>query len=251
MIKGRTLTVVPHGILHYVPFGALHDGQKYLIENAGLRVMPSASVLAFLKTNKVSKPGQLLAFGNPDLGDAKLDLPNAEKEAITVSSMLPGSKVLTRKDASKAALKDYGNGFAILHFATHGEFSADSPLSSGLLLSKTATDDGRLTVSDLYGMRLDTDLVTLSACETGLGKVANGDDVVGLTRGFLFAGARSIVSSLWQVDDAATEKLMISFYKHMGRTDRREALRMAQLETMKTYQHPFYWAAFQITGNVR
>jgi len=121
-------------------------------------------------------------------------------------------------------------------------------LSSGLYLAKDAKNDGVLTVGELYSMNLDADLVTLSACETGLGKVANGDDVVGLTRGFLYAGSRSIVASLWSVDDQATATLMKAFYENLSNQNKQEALRLAQLKTRKTFPHPFYWAAFQLTG---
>ena len=136
----------------------------------------------------------------------------------------------------------------MLHFATHGKFNADAPLDSGLYLAKGEEADGVLTVGDLYTLRFDADLVTLSACETGLGRVANGDDVIGLTRGFLYAGARSIVASLWEVDDSATGQLMLSFYRNLQGTDKREALRLAQIETRLKYPHPMYWAAFQIVG---
>ena len=105
-----------------------------------------------------------------------------------------------------------------------------------------------MTVSDLYTLSWDADLITLSACQTGLGKVANGDDVIGLTRGFLYAGARSIVASLWSVDDTATEQLMVNFYRNLANNDKREALRMAQIQTRKSYPQPMYWAAFQIVG---
>jgi len=98
-------------------------------------------------------------------------------------------------------------------------------------------------------MRVDADLVTLSACETGLGKVASGDDVVGLTRGFLYAGSRSVVASLWKVDDLATSYLMTEFYESLKKSGKREALRKAQLSTKKKYPHPYYWASFQLTGN--
>ena len=115
-------------------------------------------------------------------------------------------------------------GFKYLHIASHGTFNADSPLTSALLLAKDSTNDGTLTVGELYSMRLNADLVTLSACETGLGKIANGDDVVGLTRGFLYAGSRSIVASLWKVDDEATAYLMTRFYSALKSTSKREAL---------------------------
>jgi len=191
----------------------------------------------------------VLALGNPDLGNPKYDLPNAEVEAEHVAQMFPSSRALVRKEASKTAIKSLGGGFSILHFATHGTFNTDSPLASGLYLAKGSEPDGLLTVSDLYGLRFDTDLVTLSACQTALGKVASGDDVIGLTRGFLYAGARSIVASLWEVDDAATEELMLSFYRNLKDHTSREALRLAQLETRAKYPHPSLWAAFQIVGD--
>ena len=100
-------------------------------------------------------------------------------------------------------------------------------------------------------MQLDADIVTLSACETGLSKIASGDDLVGLTRGFLYAGSSSIVASLWKVDDRATAELMTRFYKELPGSDKVEALRKAQLETKKNYPHPYYWASFQLTGNAR
>jgi len=169
-------------------------------------------------------------------------------EAVTIAAMFPDSRALVRAAASKSAVKELGNGFSILHFATHGKFDANAPLSSGIYLAKGRESDGVLTVSDLYSLRWDVDLVTLSACETGLGKVANGDDVIGLTRGFLYAGARSIVASLWEVDDAATEQLMESFYRNLGTSGKREALRLAQIETRQKFPEPWFWAAFNILG---
>jgi len=242
------LTIAPNGALHYLPFVALSDGEHYLLDRFSIRIIPSANALTYLKSDRPAKPGKLLALGNPDLGSARFDLPNAQLEAVNVAAMFPDSRALVRGEASKSAVKELGNGFAILHFATHGKFDADSPLSSGLYLAKGSEPNGVLTVSDLYSLRWDVELVTLSACETGLGKVASGDDVIGLTRGFLYAGARSIVASLWEVDDAATEKLMTSFYRNLEGHDKREALRLAQLETRERYPEPRYWAAFQIMG---
>jgi CHAT domain-containing protein len=247
-IKGPGLTIAPHGPLHYLPFAALSDGEHDLIDRFSIRLVPSASTLLYLRTDKPSKPGRLLALGNPDLGDRKFDLPNAQTEAVSVAALFPDSRALVRGEATKSAVKELGNGFAILHFATHGRFDAAAPLSSGLYLAKGNESDGILTVSDLYSLRWDVDLVTLSACETGLGKVASGDDVIGLTRGFLYAGARSIVASLWEVDDAATSHLMQSFYRNLEGHDKREALRLAQIETRQQYPQPWYWAAFNILG---
>ncbi len=247
-LTGKTLTISPHGILHYLPFGALLDGDEYLLDRFSLRLIPSAGALAYLRSDRPTKPGSLLALGNPDLGSASYDLPNAQVEAVNIAALFPASRALLRTEASEAAIRELGNGFSMLHFATHGKFNADTPLDSGLYLAKDEAGDGVLTVGDLYTLRFDADLVTLSACETGLGKVANGDDVIGLTRGFLYAGARSIVASLWEVDDSATGQLMLSFYRHLQGHDKREALRLAQIETRSEYPHPMYWAAFQIVG---
>ena len=247
-IQGTKLIISPHGVLHYLPFAALPEGEGYLLDRFSLRLIPSASTLVYLRPGQPQKLGKLLALGNPDLGARAFDLPNAQVEAVKVAAMFPDSRALVRAEASKSAVKALGNGFSILHFATHGKFDANAPLSSGLYLAKGTEPDGVLTVSDLYSLRWDVDLVTLSACETGLGKVANGDDVIGLTRGFLYAGARSIVASLWEVDDAATAHLMESFYRNLASHDKREALRLAQIETRERYPEPWFWAAFNILG---
>ena len=243
------LTLIAHGALHYVPLAALHDGSRYLIDRHALRLLPSASVMKYMRDGDAARPAGVLALGNPDLGDPTLDLRHAQDEAVDIARMVPASRALLRKQANAAALREFGSGFRYLHFATHGEFRADRPLDSALLLAPSNGDDGQLTVSRLYSMRLESDLVTLSACETGLGKVASGDDVVGLTRGFLYAGAATIVASLWKVDDRATAELMRRFYDNLGRMYKLEALRQAQLETRKAFPAPFFWAAFQLIGN--
>ena len=181
------------------------------MDRASLRFLPSASVVKYLRTGKTAKTAGLLALGNPDLGDPKYDLRFAEEEALAVTQTVPLSRALVRKEATESALREFGSSFAYLHFATHGEFNAEAPLKSALLLARDDKNDGLLTVGKLYSMRMDADLVTLSACETGLGKIASGDDVVGLTRGFLYAGASSIVASLWKVDDRGTATLMNRF----------------------------------------
>jgi CHAT domain-containing protein len=250
-LDNKKIIIVPHGAMHYLPFNALHDGKRYLIERYSIRILPSASVIKYLHVKRMSKPADILVFGNPDLGDPRYDLVYAENEAIAVARTLPKSRVLLRKEATETAFNKYGRGFKFIHFATHGQFNADAPLKSALMLARDAESDGMLTVDKLYSAKLDADLVTLSACETGLGKIANGDDIVGLTRGFLYAGSSSIVASLWKVDDLATSQLMTQFYSNLRNTDKRESLSQAQLDTKKKYPHPYYWAAFQLTGNAK
>jgi len=252
MIDTKNLTIVPHGVLHYLPFNALYGKDGFLIDRYNIRILPSAGVMKFLRDRRESYSGNLLAFGNPDLGDPNFDLPGAQKETIAITNKDPESKLFLRKQATETALKRYGGQFRYIHFATHGTFIAGKPLLSGLLMAGDGENDGTLTVGELYDISLPADLVTLSACETALGKVANGDDVIGFTRGFLYAGTRSIVSSLWKVDDKATSILMQEFYKNLKESDKRSALRSAQLKIKDTYNsHPYFWAAFQITGSVQ
>jgi CHAT domain-containing protein len=248
-LNKKSLIIVSHGALHYLPMNALHDGKGYLIDRYSIRMMPSASAMKYLGEKKTSKTGGILSFGNPDLGNPKFDLEHAQTEAAEVAKIFPRSKVFARKEATEEALRNNCADYRYFHFATHGQFNPDAPLKSALLLAPDAKHNGMLTADKLYSMNLDADLVTLSACETGLSKIANGDDLVGLTRGFLYAGSSSIVASLWKVDDLATSQLMTRFYSEMSKTNKREALRDAQLETKKKYPHPYYWAAFQLTGS--
>lgn len=248
-LAGERLLLVGHGPLHYLPFAALHDGNAYLLQRYALRQLPSASVIGYLKAG-AGRAGMLL-LGNPDVNDRGMDLAFAQTEVETIARSVPGATVLLRKAATETAIKRDGRRFGRLHFASHGIFRAEAPLRSGLLLAADGDNDGLLSVDELYALDLDADLVVLSACETALGRIESGDDVIGFTRGFLFAGARAIVSSLWSVDDQATSDLMVAFHATAGREDRAQALRRAQLAMLEKYRHPFYWAAFQLTGEAR
>jgi CHAT domain-containing protein len=248
-IKTKKLIIVPHGPLHYLPFAVLSDGKEYLIDHFSIRMLPSAGILSFLQERMKQEDRGALIFGNPKLDDPKYDLKFAQEEALAIGKIIPKSKVLLRSDASKTNLQYYGSKYSIIHLAVHGIFDLDKPLNSALLLAADRNNDGLLRASDLYNLSLSAELVTLSACETALGKVATGDDVVGFTRGFLYAGARSLISSLWQVDDEATRDLMVNFYNNLSKMSKDEALRQAQLRVKKQYPHPYYWAAFLLTGS--
>jgi CHAT domain-containing protein len=249
MISGDRLLVVPHGPLHYMPFAALNDGTVYMIDQFGIRLLPSASVLQFISVPHGGRREAMLLLGNPDLGKQALDLRFAQEEVKTISKGASAATVLLRKDASETRLKATGERYGVIHIAAHGLFDVDDPLGSALLLAPDGANDGRLTVAELYTLKLNADLVTLSACETALGRVANGDDVVGFTRGLLYAGTRSIVASLWSVEDRATRDLMVTFYGQLDHTDKANALRQAQLGLKRRQPHPFFWAAFQLVGS--
>jgi CHAT domain-containing protein len=249
LVRGRALTIVPQGPLHYVPFAALAGSGRFLVEDHDLRVLPSASVLTLLKPGKAVSNSLIL--GNPALGDASLDLAFAQEEAKAVSRILPESTLLLREAATAEAVKASAPHFDLLHFAAHGLFDPDHPLDSAIFLSGKDGSDGRLSVADLYSLSLDADLVTLSACESALSSISKGDDVVGFTRGLLFAGSRSILSSLWKVDDEATRDLMVRFYTGLSGLGKAEALRQAQLSVRAGRPHPYYWAGWLLTGNDR
>ncbi|MEM8793797.1 MAG: CHAT domain-containing protein [Pseudomonadota bacterium] len=247
-VTTEKVTIVPHGSLHYLSWVAIPAGDGFLLDHWSVRILPSASVLQFVG-GTASPDAALLALGNPDTGDPQLDLPGAELETQAVASSVPGARALLRRDATETALRSQARTAKTLHIASHGVFQPTDPLASALVLSPDSTNDGRLTVAEIYGLDLDADLVTLSACETGLGRVQNGDDVIGLTRGFLFSGAKSVIASQWLIDDAATATLMKEFYAYRAKGSSREALRFVQSKIKDSYNaHPYYWAAFQLTG---
>ena len=249
-IGGRDLVLVPHGALHYLPFAALHDGSDYLQARHRLRHLPSASVQKYLRVPGKAALPPLLILGNPDLGQAELDLPAAEQEALRIAALAPGSRVLTRAQASETLFRQLGPGYRYLHVAAHGDFKGEQPLASRLALAPDKDNDGALKVEELFGLRLEADLVTLSACETGLAKALNGDDLVGMTRGFLYAGASNIVASLWEVEDTTTAELMTGFYQALkAGSSKKAALQQAQSALRARHPEPMFWAAFYLTGH--
>ena len=252
VIGKRNLVLVPHGALHYLPFAALIPAQHPLLLERSLRFLPSTSVQKYIRPGGGKRISSILLYGNPDLGNPKFDLPSAEEEAKAIASLFSKAEILTRKQASETSFKKLAGHFPYLHIASHGQFKSEQAMDSRLLLAKDGDNDGSLTVRELYDIRLDADLVTLSACETGLGKALSGDDLVGLTRGFLYAGSSNIVASLWEVDDEATSLLMQAFYTRLkAGIGKQEALRQAQLELRKKHPEPAFWAAFYLTGDGR
>jgi CHAT domain-containing protein/tetratricopeptide (TPR) repeat protein len=247
-IRGERLLIVPHDVLHYLPFGALRSPEgRWVVEEYTLATLPSASVLKYLRGKGEGASERVLAVGNPDLGPA-LTLRYAEREARSVVEQFPGTRVLIRQEATEAKAKALSGEVGLLHFATHGELSEQDPLSSALLLVPEGAEDGRLEVRELFGLELTARLVVLSACETGLGKLSKGDELVGLQRAFLYAGTPAVVTTLWKVDDRASFVLMREFYEQLKARGPAEALRQAQRAIMTDFPHPFFWAAFGFTG---
>jgi CHAT domain-containing protein len=188
--------------------------------------------------------------GNPDLG-AGLALPWAEREARMVGQREREATVLVREDATEAQVKKLVEGVGLVHLATHAELNESDPLSSAVLLVPGGGEDGRLEVREVFGLDLHARLVVLSACETGLGKLSRGDELVGLQRAFLYAGTPDVVTTLWKVDDRSSYELVRAFYTRLESVGPVEALRQAQRETLAAFPHPFAWAAFGLTGAPR
>ena len=240
----QRLVLVPYGKLHYVPFAALHDGSAHLIEKYPLRQVPSLSASVAAEKTRTAGSGSLV-IGNPTRRGGAPPLPSAEQEAAQVGRLLPGATVLVESEATLGHFRTLAPGKAYIHIAGHGEFNPLAPLRSRLLLAPDAGNNGDLTVESLYTLRLDARLVTLSACRTAVSTPSDGDDLVGLVRGFLFAGASNVVATLWDVSDVTTGELVSAFYTALAGTHSvPDALRRAQLDMMRRHPEPFHWAAF-------
>jgi CHAT domain-containing protein len=248
-IRGKELLIVPHDVLHYLPFQALlsPDG-RYLVQDFPIHYLSSASLMQFTHAKRRAAAEKALVMGNPSLGDEAYNLRFAEREAKEVATVYPQSAVYLRAEASKPRAISLSPNYDMLHFAVHAEFNEEDPMSSALLLAVEGKDDGRLKVEEIFSLDLKTSMVVLSACETGLGKLSSGDEIVGLTRAFIYAGTPSIVTTLWKVNDRASYELMREFYRNLKSAKKSEALRLAQLKTMQEFPEPFYWAAYQLTG---
>jgi CHAT domain-containing protein len=251
----RNLGVLPHDVLNYLPFAALQTGSSaYLSDRYRVFIAPSASVLQVLlrrQRDRFGPAGGLLALGNPSLGDPALELPFAEKEARAVGFEQPGGEVALRDQATEAAFRDKAGLSEYLHLACHGEFNSKSPLFSSLKLAPGGDQDGDLTALEVFSLSLSARLVTLSACQTGLGQLKSGDEIIGFNRAFLAAGAGSIISSLWRVSDVATAIMMKRFYRYLKTSTALEALHQAQQVVRRYFPHPAYWSGFTLTGTWR
>lgn len=248
-LKTRVVCIIPHGILHYVPFAALTDGRRYLGDEHTLFTLPSASALALTRGRGGRRAEGLFALAQSRAEGLPL-LQSAEQEA-RIAARLYGTKPFVGADASETAFRSAAGNYGTLLLAAHGELNSAHPLFSQIFLAPDKENDGLLQVHEVYGLNLDNvSLVVLSACETQLGPQSRGDDIVALNRAFLYAGASSVVASLWRVDDEATEVLMEEFFSRLKRGEARAAaLRGAQLKTRERFSHPFYWAAFSLMGD--
>jgi CHAT domain-containing protein len=251
----RSLVIVPHGILNYLPFAALpNNGEKdshFLIETYDVVEEPAAT---FLVSSPSSHTGALRRVGS--FAPASAGLRYAMPEAREVAGIFgTRGEAIVGRNATKARFEAGAPNYDVVHVATHGFFNKANPMLSGLQFEPESSDDGRLEVHDILTMRLSARLVTLSACDTALGggsygEIPAGDEFVGLSRAFLEIGSDAVIASLWKVDDRSTTPMMRSIYRQIESNGASEALALAQRAMIRNprYSDPYYWAAFVYFG---
>lgn len=246
----KKLIIVPHGFLHYLPFHALFGPKGPLLTKYEISYLPGANFLQYGR-NHTEQQLNMFAVGHSFNGT----LPFATEEATAIGKLWPGT-LLLEEEATLANTKKVASQSQILHLAAHADFRPDNPLFSGLALA-----DGWLTTLDIFNLKLNASLVTLSACQTGRSAISGGDELLGLMRAFLAAGASSLALTLWPVEDRSTAVFMKSFYGNLAHgLSKGESLRRAQLAFIQPpennaqamnplYQHPYFWAPFFLVGH--
>ncbi|MDY6940613.1 MAG: CHAT domain-containing protein [Cyanobacteriota bacterium] len=258
------ITFIPHSSLFLMPLPALQDPTgRYLVEKHTISTAPSIQVLSLThrqqQRNARRNLEDVLVVGNPTMpavvfqageDPARLAaLPGAEEEAFAIADLL-GADVLTGDAATEDAIVARMSRSRIIHLATHGlldDFEG-AGLPGAIATAPSALEDGLLASGEIFDLDLSAELVVLSGCHTGQGRLSE-DGVVGLSRSFMAAGVPSLVVSLWAVPDRSTSDLMVEFYRQLGNTpDKAQALRQAMLATLETYSNPHHWAAFTLVG---
>jgi len=240
-LRADHLVIVPHDVLHTLPFHALaDDGNRFLMDDFTISYAPSATIYRLCCEKRPVASGDALIMGLPDhLAPCIAD------EVRTVSAILPNPRVFLDTEATADRLRTIGPTSRFVHIATHGFFRRDNPMFSSIRLGS-----GPLCVYDLYELRLSADLVTLSGCSTGLNVIVGGDEILGLVRGLLYAGARSVLLTLWDAHDRSTADFMGAFYQGLeGGTTKAKAAQRAMQAVREQYRHPFYWAPFSLMGD--
>jgi CHAT domain-containing protein/tetratricopeptide (TPR) repeat protein len=233
------LVIVPHDVLHLVPFHALFDGGRFLIDDFTISYAPSASVYRLCRIKPAKSSGNALVMGVPDA-----QAPFITDEVRAVAQVLPGARVFVGSDATSDQLQRYGASSRFVHIATHGSFRKDNPMFSSIRLG-----DGPLNVYDLYQLQLSAELVTLSGCGTGLSVVVGADEQLGLVRGLLYAGAQAVMLALWDAHDRSTADFMEVFYGRLqAGWSKAAALQDSMRSLREQFPHPFYWAPFTLIG---
>ena len=274
--KKSQVMIMPDGILNYIPFEVLiatepemdkerpFEKLDYLGKRYCFSYGQSASVYLSMLNPRSSSPEtltdrkEMLAFGNPLYMDKYKQLEFSGEEVYTIATLFPAGSVtlFTEKNATEENAKKENllSGYRYIHFATHGVIDDEDPLKSGLVLSQDngSPEDGILSAKEISEMKLNAELVVLSACQTGLGKLVRGEGMIGLSRSLILAGASAVVVSLWSVSDQSTSLLMKQFYKNLTikRLSVAKSLQQARNLMIRnaSYSHPFFWGPFILIG---
>ena len=241
LLRFDELLIVPHGFLHHLPFQALYDGTEFMIDRFRMTYAPAASVAHLCRQKPPASGTSALVVGVPVGGEQSAA--EVEKEARVVAGALPGSRLLLDAPLDGAALEKAARGRPLVHLATRAHFRRDNPMFSSIELS-----GGQLTLFDIYNLHLDADLVGLTGCSTGLDTLVDSDALLGLTRGLLYAGARSLLIDLWRNAAEANRQFLTDFYTLLGDRPASAALREAQLAQRQRHGHPFFWAPYHLVG---
>ena len=244
-------TLFPYTTLFRSAFPALQDSAgTHLIEKHTMSIAPAIEVLG--KTRQLAERrldnDSILIVGNPTMPAGLTPLAGAQDEGEQIADLW-STVMLTANEATETRIISEMPDARVIHLATHGIFDDRAGLSSAIALAPSGEDDGWLTAAEILDLSLNADLVALSACSTGLGRIP-GDGVIGLSRSLMVSGVPSVLVSLWNVNDRATTELMVEVYKawQSDELTKAQALRQAMLAVKEQYPSPYYWAAFALIG---
>jgi CHAT domain-containing protein len=246
-IKSEHLIIIPHDELNYVPFQVFQNpaDSQFLGDRFQISYAPNASALLRLKTMENIREGRLLAVADPTTIDG-------QDEVRAISKLYPErSETFSTPLIQEARLKSLIGNYNLVHLSVHGDFNPKEPMLSHLVLSKGGADDGMLSAAEMFGLPLaPNSLVVLSACDTGQAQATRANEILGMVRGLLYAGANNMVLSSWRVDAASTALWMETFYREAQSRKLSDAARLALLTVKKNpqYSHPYYWSPFLLIG---
>jgi len=263
----NTLTIIPDGLLGYLPFEVLIQTSAkrpvFLNDNFAIHYANSATYLMEQMQRKASESRNFFAgFVSSGSGRARnqtaardqkwAPLQGAEREVASITELF-NSDFTVFNPANKSDFLTRASDYKILHFAMHSSLNDENPMMSVMVFSEADSSENLLTAIELYGMKLNSELAVLSACNTGVGQLHRGEGIMSFSRAFAYAGVPSAVISLWKVPDIATSKIMVSFYSHLKNGESKDkALQLARQDFVKNnpeMSHPYYWSGFILTGN--
>jgi CHAT domain-containing protein len=260
------LIIIPSGRIGSLPFEALTTRKirgtdfrevDFLIKHQAISYQFAAGLLVQQNGKENSTKGNIFLCAPISFSESQNlnDLPGTETEVNAIAHLFAGnSKISIRSEANEFVVKSKEvNNFNYLHFATHGVVDATDPALSRIFLTSKGVEDGSLYCGEIYNINMNADLVVLSACETGLGKISTGEGVIGLSRALVYAGAKNIIVSFWKVADESTSELMVDFYTTLLQNKNKgfsEVLQKAKIDmiTQGKYSSPYYWAPFILIG---